>query len=66
MTAVQATKGKTHARTFNVVNPHEDGISLDTFVDWLATAKHPLTRIDDCDEWLGRFEITLRVLPGRQ
>ncbi|MFH9424045.1 carboxylic acid reductase [Streptomyces sp. NPDC017529] len=53
-------------RTFNVVNPHEDGISLDTFVDWLMAAGHPLTRVDDYDEWLDRFETALRGLPDRQ
>lgn len=53
-------------RTFNVVNPHEDGISLDTFVDWLAAAGHPLARIHDYDEWLGRFETALRTLPDHQ
>ncbi|MEV5597993.1 carboxylic acid reductase [Streptomyces sp. NPDC052496] len=53
-------------RTFNVVNPHEDGISLDTFVDWLAAAGHPLTRIHDYDEWLDRFETAIRGLPDRQ
>ncbi|MFE4016249.1 carboxylic acid reductase [Streptomyces sp. NPDC059101] len=53
-------------RTFNVVNPHEDGVSLDTFVDWLVAAGHPLARIHDYDEWLDRFETTLRALPDRQ
>ncbi|WP_329169975.1 carboxylic acid reductase [Streptomyces decoyicus] len=53
-------------RTFNVVNPHEDGISLDTFVDWLVAAGHPLTRIHDYNEWLDRFETALRGLPDRQ
>ncbi|MFK8843901.1 carboxylic acid reductase [Streptomyces sp. Ac-502] len=53
-------------RTFNVVNPHEDGISLDTFVDWLVAAGQPLTRIPDYDEWLDRFETALRGLPDRQ
>ncbi|MFF8784312.1 thioester reductase domain-containing protein [Streptomyces sp. NPDC015125] len=53
-------------RTFNVVNPHEDGISLDTFVDWLMTTGHPLTRIHDYDEWLDRFETAMRGLPDRQ
>ncbi|MFJ7277266.1 carboxylic acid reductase [Kitasatospora sp. NPDC098663] len=53
-------------RTFNIVNPHEDGISLDTFVDWLVAAGHPLTRIHDYDEWLDRFESAIRALPDRQ
>ncbi|MFE4858435.1 carboxylic acid reductase [Streptomyces sp. NPDC056670] len=57
---------RTGYRTFNVVNPHDDGISLDTFIDWLAAAGHPLTRIDDYDEWLQRFETAMLRLPDRQ
>ncbi|RCH64957.1 NAD-dependent epimerase/dehydratase family protein [Streptomyces sp. SDr-06] len=53
-------------RTYNVVNPHDDGISLDTFVDWLAATGHPLTRVQDYAEWLERFETALRSLPDRQ
>ncbi|QHC32985.1 carboxylic acid reductase [Streptomyces sp. HF10] len=53
-------------RTYNVVNPHEDGISLDTFVDWLSAAGHPLARVADYAEWFGRFETALRALPDRQ
>ncbi|MER7849266.1 carboxylic acid reductase [Kitasatospora sp. NPDC096077] len=53
-------------RTFNVVNPHEDGISLDTFVDWLAAAGHPLTRVQDHTQWLARFETALRGLPDHR
>jgi thioester reductase-like protein len=36
-------------QTFNVLNPHEDGISLDTFVDWPNDAGHPLRA---CVRWL--------------
>ncbi|HEX7309405.1 carboxylic acid reductase [Lentzea sp.] len=50
-------------RTYHVFNPHDDGISLDTFVDWLAEAGTPITRIDDYDEWRRRFESALRDLP---
>ncbi|MEV7603614.1 carboxylic acid reductase [Kitasatospora sp. NPDC089797] len=53
-------------RTYNVVNPHEDGISLDTVADWLAAAGHPLARIPDHAEWIGRFETALRALPDRR
>ncbi|MFF3696836.1 carboxylic acid reductase [Streptomyces sp. NPDC002221] len=53
-------------RTFNVVNPHEDGISLDTFIDWLVAAGHPVSRIHDYDEWLRRFEAAMHRLPDRQ
>ncbi|MEU7640120.1 carboxylic acid reductase [Streptomyces sp. NPDC039016] len=53
-------------RTFNVLNPHDDGVSLDTFVDWLIEAGHPIRRIDDYDAWLARFTTALRALPEKQ
>jgi fatty acid CoA ligase FadD9 len=59
----RATEGY---RTFNVVNPHDDGISLDTFVDWLIEAGHPVQRIDDYDEWLARITTAMRALPEKQ
>lgn len=48
------------------MNPHDDGISLDVFVDWLIDAGHDIRRIDDYAEWLERFETALRVLPDKQ
>jgi fatty acid CoA ligase FadD9 len=53
-------------RSFDVENPHDDGISLDTFVDWLIDAGHKIQRIDDYNEWLTRFETTLKALPEKQ
>ncbi|GCD92798.1 carboxylic acid reductase [Embleya hyalina] len=50
-------------RTYNVVNPHDDGISLDTFVDWLVAAGHGIDRVDDHGVWFTRFEAALRALP---
>jgi len=50
-------------RTYNMVNPHDDGVSLDTFVDWLVAAGHPVRRIADHAEWFTRFETALRALP---
>jgi fatty acid CoA ligase FadD9 len=52
--------------TYNVVNPHDDGISLDRFVDWLIAAGNPIQRIDDYVDWLTRFEAAMRALPDRQ
>ncbi|WP_371098130.1 hypothetical protein [Streptomyces sanglieri] len=49
-----------------MLNPHDDGISLDTFVDWLIEAGHPIRRIDGYDEWLTRITAALRALPERQ
>ena len=59
----QATHGY---QTFNVVNPHEDGISLDVFVDWLIDAGHAISRIEDYEEWLTRFEDAIRALPEQK
>ncbi|MFE7801563.1 carboxylic acid reductase [Nocardia sp. NPDC057440] len=59
----QATAG---FQTFDVLNPHDDGISLDVFVDWLIEAGHPIQRIDDYREWFARFGTALRGLPERQ
>jgi fatty acid CoA ligase FadD9 len=53
-------------RTYNVVNPHDDGISLDQFVDWLIEAGQPIQRIRDYDTWLARFEAAMRALPEKQ
>ncbi|MEU6871795.1 carboxylic acid reductase [Streptomyces sp. NPDC046751] len=59
----RATEGY---RTFHVLNPHDDGISLDTFVDWLIEAGHPIRRIGDHGEWLARITAALRALPEKQ
>lgn len=53
-------------RTYNLLNPHEDGISLDTCVDWLIEAGHPIVRLDDYDEWYARFTTAIRGLPEQQ
>jgi fatty acid CoA ligase FadD9 len=49
-----------------VLNTHDDGVSLDTFVDWLIAAGHPIERIDDYGEWLTRFEAAMKSLPDNQ
>ncbi|MGW7530464.1 carboxylic acid reductase [Streptomyces sp. NPDC054783] len=53
-------------RTYNAVNPHDDGVSLDTVVDWLIDSGTPIHRIADHREWHERFETALRGLPERQ
>ena len=53
-------------RSFDVMNPWDDGVSLDTFVDWLINAGHKITRIEQYEEWLNRFETALTALPERQ
>jgi glycopeptidolipid biosynthesis protein len=52
--------------TYHVMNPHDDGIGLDVYVDWLIEAGYPIERIADFGEWLQRFETGLRALPDEQ
>ncbi|EFG74237.1 NAD-binding protein [Mycobacterium parascrofulaceum ATCC BAA-614] len=53
-------------QTYHVMNPYDDGIGLDEYVDWLIDAGHRIQRIADYGEWLRRFEGTMRGLPERQ
>ncbi|MDR2188136.1 MAG: thioester reductase domain-containing protein [Azonexus sp.] len=53
-------------RTYHVVNPHDDSVSMDTFIDWAIEAGHKIQRIDDYAEWILRFETALRGLPEKQ
>lgn len=50
-------------RTYHVVNPHDDGIGLDTFVDWMVEAGCRIERIESYEDWFTRFETALRNLP---
>ncbi|OBB02600.1 oxidoreductase [Mycolicibacterium fortuitum] len=52
--------------TYHVMNPHDDGLGMDEFVDWLIEAGYPIQRVDEYPEWLSRFETTLRALPDKQ
>ena len=53
-------------QTYHVMNPHDDGIGFDEYVDWLIEAGYPIQRIGDFGEWLQRFQTALRALPDRQ
>lgn len=53
-------------RTYNMVNDYDDGVSLDSFADWVGTAGYPLSCINDHGEWMRRFEDKLRNLPDEQ
>lgn len=53
-------------RTFSLVNPNDDGVSLDAIVDWLAQDGHAIERVDDYAEWYLRFEAAMRALPQAQ
>jgi thioester reductase-like protein len=52
--------------TYHVMNPHDDGIGLDEYVDWLIEAGYPIERVDDFAEWLQRIQTALHGLPERQ
>jgi glycopeptidolipid biosynthesis protein len=52
--------------TYHVMNPHDDGIGPDEYVDWLIEAGYPIKRVGDFGEWLQRFETALGALPDRQ
>ncbi len=53
-------------QTYHVMNPYDDGIGLDEYVDWLIDAGYSVQRVGDYGTWLQRFEMTLRGLPERQ
>jgi fatty acid CoA ligase FadD9 len=53
-------------QTYHVMNPYDDGISMDTFVDWLIEDGNAIQRIADYGDWLPRFETALRGLPEKQ
>lgn len=53
-------------RSYDVMNPHDDGISLDVFVDGLIASGHSIKRVDDYGDWLNRFGTALRSLPDAQ
>ena len=48
------------------MNPHDDGIGLDRYVDWMIEAGCHIERIGEYDQWLARFETAVRNLPERQ
>ena len=52
--------------TYHVMNPYDDGIGLDEYVDWLIEAGYPVQRVGAYDVWLQRFDTAVRALPERQ
>ncbi|BBZ48435.1 carboxylic acid reductase [Mycobacterium heidelbergense] len=64
------TRGGEGYRTYHVMNPYDDGIGLDEYVDWLVSptngAGYPIQRVADYGEWLRRFDGAMRALPERQ
>ncbi|MBO0883294.1 MAG: thioester reductase domain-containing protein, partial [Mycobacterium sp.] len=62
----QVLENEAGFQTYHVTNPHDDGIGLDEYVDWLLDAGYSIERIPDYDDWLHRFEAAMRSLPDRQ
>ncbi len=52
--------------TYNLSSPHEEGVGLDDFVDWLVDAGCNIERVAKYDEWLTRFETAMQALPEAQ
>lgn len=49
-------------QTFNLVNPHDDGVSLDTVIGWLEELGYDIRRIRTYENWLQEFGDKLRLL----
>ncbi|MBB4852735.1 glycopeptidolipid biosynthesis protein [Mycobacteroides chelonae] len=64
--AAESPEGSAGFETYHVMNPHDDGIGIDEYVDWLIDAGHPIERIEDFTEWVERFESRLHALPDHQ
>src|SRR6202035_3593347 len=50
--------------TYHVMNPYDDGIGFDEFVDWLidpAAGGCSIQRIADYGDWMPRFQTTMRA-----
>lgn len=54
-------------RAFNMSNfHHDDGCSLDAFVDWIESDGYELARIEDYREWIELFREKLEALPAEK
>ena len=64
--ATLGARVQTGVQTHHVLNPYDDGIGLDEYVDWLIEAGYRIERVPDNGEWLRRFEAAMQALPERQ
>ena len=63
MVALSSAGQDGHA-TYQVSNAHwDDGVSLDTLMDWVQSAGYPLERVGDYSAWFEAFGARLRALP---
>jgi fatty acid CoA ligase FadD9 len=53
--------------TYQVSNAHwEDGVSLDTLIDWVVSAGYAIERVPDHAAWFAAFTARLEALPPEQ
>jgi fatty acid CoA ligase FadD9 len=52
--------------SYNLAGRHDDGVSLDNFVDWMIEAGCKIERVAPYDEWIARFETAMKLLPEEQ
>jgi len=67
--AIVGSSSKAHRgfKTYNVQNHHsDDGVSLDSVVDWIESAGYPVERVRDHAQWMQRFETKLSTLTEHQ
>ncbi|WP_288496130.1 carboxylic acid reductase [uncultured Pantoea sp.] len=57
-----ASNNAEHYITYNLVNPHRDGISLDTVIDWLIEFGLNIDRVENYDDWITQFEMSMNSL----
>ena len=57
---------KSGFHAYNLANPHDDGVSLDSFVDWMIEAGCNIERIDSYSKWLAHFETAMHALPEKK
>lgn len=53
-------------RTYHALNYLDDTVSLDRFVDWIASAGYSVNRIPNHQEWYERMETKLKALPEEE
>lgn len=53
-------------RTYHIWNPHDDGIGLDTMVDWLAEAGLVSKRLEKYDVWVDHIRTKMQSMNERQ
>lgn len=49
---------------YHAINPHDDGVSLDTVMRRLELRGYPISRIEDHATWFARFTAALAALPA--